>query len=120
MVREGRVNDAVFGASVPRLEDERLLRGEARFVDDIALPGMLEAAFVRSAHAHAHIREIDKSTALAIPGVHAVLTLDDLQPHLETDRLVVGLPSPSYRQDRNRIALMVLIALGAVIVEMGG
>ena len=114
MVREDRLNDAVFGASVPRLEDERLLRGEARFVDDIALPGMLEAAFVRSAHAHAHIREIDKSAALAIPGVHAVLTLDDLQPHLQTDRLVVGLPSPSYRQDRNRIALA-----GAETVHVG-
>ena len=96
------MSEPVFGVSVPRLEDERLLRGEARFVDDITLPGMLEGAFVRSAYAHATINCIDKSAALAIPGVHAVLTLDDLKPLLQTDQLVVGLPSSSYRQDRNR------------------
>ncbi len=99
------MDDKVYGVSVPRLEDETLLRGEARFVDDISLPGMMEGAFVRSAHAHAKINGIDKSVALEIPGVHAVLSLDDLQPLLKTDRLVAGLPSPSYRQDRNRIAL---------------
>ncbi len=99
------MSEAIFGVSVPRLEDRKLLRGEGRFVDDIKLPGMLEAAFVRSAHAHAKIRKIDKSSALDIPGVHAVLTLDDLLPHLRTDQLVVGLPSPSYKQDRNRPAL---------------
>ncbi len=47
-----------FGASVPRREDPRLLRGEGRFVDDIKLPGMLHAAFVRSPHAHARITGI--------------------------------------------------------------
>jgi CO/xanthine dehydrogenase Mo-binding subunit len=78
----------------PRLEDEPLLRGKGRFVDDIRLPGMLEAAFVRSAEPHALIRHIDKTAALALPGVHAVLTLDDLRPHLTTERLAVGLPSP--------------------------
>ncbi len=99
------MGESVFGANVPRLEDSKLLRGEGRFVDDIKLPGMLEAAFVRSTHAHAKIRGIEKSAALEVPGVHAVLTLDDLQSHLQTDRLVVGLPSPSYRQDRNRPVL---------------
>ena len=59
------LDDSVYGVSVPRLEDERLLRGEARFVDDISLPDMLEGAFVRSAYAHAKIRGIDKSAALA-------------------------------------------------------
>ena len=49
------MSEPVFGVSVPRLEDERLLRGEARFVDAITLPGMLEGAFVRSAYAHATI-----------------------------------------------------------------
>ena len=92
-------------ASVPRLEDAALLRGEGRYVDDIRLPNMLHAAFVRSPHAHAAIRGIDKTEALALPGVHAVLTLEDLRPHLRNDRLVVGLPSPSYKQERNRPAL---------------
>ena len=44
---------SLIGARIPRLEDEPLLRGRGRFVDDIALPGMLHAAFVRSPHPHA-------------------------------------------------------------------
>jgi aerobic carbon-monoxide dehydrogenase large subunit len=95
----------MLGTSVPRLEDAELLRGHARFVDDIRLPAMLEAAFVRSPHAHALIHGIDKRAALAMPGVHAVLTLADLRPHLRAERLVVGLPSPSYRQQRDRPVL---------------
>ena len=85
----------VFGQPVPRREDGELLRGKGRFIDDIRLPGMLEAAFVRSPFAHAAIRGIDKRAALAQPGVHAVYTLQDLMPHLVTERLVVGLPSKS-------------------------
>jgi carbon-monoxide dehydrogenase large subunit len=95
----------LIGRSVPRLEDPALLRGQGRFIDDIRLPDALEASFVRSPHGHAAIRVVDKTAALALPGVHAVLTLDDLRPHLRVERLVVGLPSPSYRQERNRPAL---------------
>jgi carbon-monoxide dehydrogenase large subunit len=95
----------VIGQSVPRLEDEPLLKGEGRFVDDIRLPGMLHAAFVRSPHAHAAIRAIDRRTALALPGVRAIFTRADLLPHLATEFMVVGLPSPSYQQDLNRPAL---------------
>ena len=95
----------VQGKSVARLEDPALLRGEGRYVDDIRLPGLLHAAFVRSPHAHAAIRGIDKSAALALPGVKAVLALEDLRPWLRNERLVVGLPSPTYRQERNRPAL---------------
>jgi carbon-monoxide dehydrogenase large subunit len=95
----------VIGRSVPRLEDEPLLKGEGRFIDDIRLPGMLHAAFVRSPHAHAAIRRIDKAAAAALPGVHAVFTRADLLPHLATEYMVVGLPSASYKQDLNRPAL---------------
>lgn len=95
----------VLGQSVRRREDAGLLLGKGRFVDDIRLPGMLEAAFVRSPHAHAAIERIDRSAALALGGVHAIFTLADLLPHLVTERLVVGLPSKSYKQDRNRPAL---------------
>src|ERR1044071_3111220 len=95
----------VIGRSVPRLEDEPLLKGEGRFIDDIRLPRMLEAAFVRSPHAHAAIRGIDKTAALALPGVHAVYSRADLMPHLATEFMAVGLPSASYKQDLNRPAL---------------
>ena len=98
-------NVGILGTSVARLEDAALLLGRGRYVDDIHLPGMLHAAFVRSPHAHAAIRGIDKTAALATRGVRAVLTLADLRPWLRNERLVVGLPSPSYRQERNRPAL---------------
>jgi carbon-monoxide dehydrogenase large subunit len=65
--------DGLIGRSVPRVEDERLLRGEGRYVDDLHPPGALEAAFLRSAHAHARIVSIDASAALALDGVEAVL-----------------------------------------------
>ena len=99
------MNAKVCGKRVGRLEDNDLLRGLGRFIDDIRLPGMLEAAFVRSPHGHAAIRGVDKTAALAYPGVHAVFTLGDLMPHLRIERLVVGLPSKSYQQERNRPAL---------------
>lgn len=95
----------VFGASVTRLEDRPLLLGQARFVDDIALPGMLHAAFVRSPHAHARIAGLDASAALAVAGVHAVWSLDDLRPHLTDTLIRTALPSPSFRESRHRPVL---------------
>src|SRR4051812_50139771 len=67
-----------IGSSVKRIEDPAILRGRGRFVDDIALPGMLEVAFVRSSEAHARIRGIDTAAAAGLAGVAAVLTLKDL------------------------------------------
>ena len=63
-----------------------------------SLPGMLHAAFVRSPHAHARIRGIDKSAALALPGVHAVLTLADLPESLRQQTLPLLVPSPAIKQ----------------------
>ncbi|MPZ44133.1 MAG: molybdopterin-dependent oxidoreductase [Betaproteobacteria bacterium] len=67
-----------IGQPVRRKEDERLLTGKGSFSDDLNLPGQLFAIFVRSPHAHARIRAIDTSAALAIQGVTAVLTGQDL------------------------------------------
>ena len=69
-----------MGASRGRKEDARFIRGKGSYVDDIKLPGMLHGAIVRSPYAHARIKSIDKSKALAVPGVVAVLTADDLKP----------------------------------------
>jgi carbon-monoxide dehydrogenase large subunit len=66
-----------FGASIKRKEDPAFLTGRGRYVDDIALPGMLHAAVLRSPHGHAAIRGIDKRAALSLPGVHAVFTHAD-------------------------------------------
>lgn len=67
-----------FGASVRRREDPRFLRGEGRFVDDITLPGLLHAAFVRSPHAHARIRAVRTERAARLPGIVGVFTFEDL------------------------------------------
>jgi carbon-monoxide dehydrogenase large subunit len=75
------------GQPVKRIEDRPLLTGTGRFVADLRFPDMLEAAFVRSPHAHAAIRSIDVSAARRHPGVHAVLTLADLAPLLSSERL---------------------------------
>lgn len=94
-----------FGRSTTRLEDQDLLRGNARFVADIRLREMVHASFVRSQHAHALIKSIDKSRALALPGVVAVLTAEDIRGAVKTDRLVVALPDRTYRQQRDRMIL---------------
>jgi len=70
---------ALIGAAVPRVEDPRLLTGRGRFVDDIHLPGMLHAAFVRSHSAHGCLVSVDADAARAAPGVALVLTAADLQ-----------------------------------------
>ena len=67
------------GASIKRSEDPRILTGRGRYVDDIKLPGMLHAAFVRSPLAHGRVLAVDVSAAQALPGVVAVLTGADLE-----------------------------------------
>ena len=63
------MSKGLIGTPVRRLEDAALLTGEARFVDDIELPGMLECAFVRSPHPHAVIRSINSDAAIEFPGI---------------------------------------------------
>ena len=67
------------GARVPRVEDPRLLAGAGRYVDDVAVPGMSHAAFLRSPYPHAAIRSIKVTAARSLPGVHLVLTGEDLK-----------------------------------------
>ena len=66
------------GQSIKRFEDHRLLTGQSSFVDDMTRPGMLHALIIRSPHGHARIRSIDASAALALPGVAAVVTAQDM------------------------------------------
>src|SRR5437667_8182924 len=67
-----------MGHSVKRKEDARFIRGKGNYVDDVRLPGMIWLDIVRSPYAHAKITKIDTSKALAIPGVLAVITGQDL------------------------------------------
>ena len=79
----------LMGAEVKRKEDPRLITGTSTYVTDVALPGMLWVAFVRSPHAHARIKKIDTRAALKVPGVRMVVTGEDIR------RLTKALPPAS-------------------------
>jgi len=81
-----------FGKPLTRNEDPRLLRGEALFVDDVTPAGLLHAAFLRSPHAHAHIRAVDVAAARARPGVQAVILAEDLGTYWQPGPLLVPPP----------------------------
>ncbi len=68
-----------IGQPVERLEDERLLRGEGAYVDDLRRPRMLHAAILRSPYPHGRLRGIDASAARALPGVQAVITAAEVR-----------------------------------------
>jgi carbon-monoxide dehydrogenase large subunit len=65
----------LMGQGVQRVEDQRFLRGQGRYVDDVAVErDLLHAAVLRSPHAHAKILDIDVEAVLDLDGVHAVWT----------------------------------------------
>lgn len=67
-----------IGTSMKRVEDPRLLVGEGEYADDVVKANMLHAAILGSPHAHARIKSIDVSKAAALPGVHVVMTGEDV------------------------------------------
>jgi len=69
-----------LGTKRKRVEDARFTQGKGNYVDDMKLPGMLFGDFVRSPYGHARIKSIKKDKALALPGVKAVLTAEELKP----------------------------------------
>jgi carbon-monoxide dehydrogenase large subunit len=81
-----------FGAPIARNEDRRLLTGQALFVDDVELPGLLHAAFLRSQIAHGRVRHVDVSAARRREGVVAVYTADDLGAYWQPGPLLVPPP----------------------------
>ena len=81
-----------FGERIKRNEDPRLLTGQGLFVDDVDLPNMLHAAFLRSPYAHAKINSIDVSQALQREGVVAVYTANDLGDYWQEGPLLVAPP----------------------------
>src|SRR5206468_4664298 len=109
----------LVGASVLRVEDRRMLTGQARYVADVRLPGMLHAAFVRSAEPHADIVAVDTTDARQAPGVVAVLTGADLRPHAGEMRLSApeGLMRPAFRALADDRARFVGDPLAIVVAE---
>src|SRR5437773_8498487 len=81
-----------IGRAMKRLEDPRLIKGIATYVDDIRLPGLLHAEFLRSPHAHAKVVKIGVDDARKIPGVVAVLTGADVNGQVGTIPCASPLP----------------------------
>jgi carbon-monoxide dehydrogenase large subunit len=111
---------SAIGTPLPRLEDRRLLSGGGRYSDDFTLPGQACAVVVRSPYAHARIRTIDTSAALAVPGTLAVLTgadviADGLKP---IPHVPAAMSPPDIRLDNtdgspHRVVRQPLLALDA-------
>ena len=82
--REVQRPNTYVGAPIERIEDLRFLRGRGCYLDDLSRPGQWHASFVRSPYAHGTIRCIDTRTALAMPGVRAVITGTDIGDPIPT------------------------------------
>src|SRR5262245_36818777 len=92
------------GQPVRRKEDQALLSGRARFIDDLApIPGLKHAAILRSPHPHARIRTIDASRARALPGVVGVVTGAELLRTVGPIPTVVRAPVPYYPFATDRV-----------------
>ncbi len=89
---------SLFGARVQRAEDDRLVRGQGAYLDDLGA-GALAAAFVRSPHAHARVLDIDVTGALDVPGLAAIYTYEDLPGRL-AEPLPLLIPHPALTHGR--------------------
>ena len=114
------------GQPVRRVEDARLLRGRGQYVDDLRLPGMLHAAFLRSPHAHAHLVRVDVETARRREGVAAILDGPAMRAHCRPVRAVIATPGlipsewPVLAVERVRFAgeaVAVVIAVDRYLAE---
>lgn len=95
----------MFGEAVARVEDDRLIRGQGRYTDDLAAKtDALASAFLRSPHAHARIRDIDVSDALDVDGLIAIYTYDDLTGAM-AEPLPLLIPHPGIVDGRTPYAL---------------
>lgn len=109
-----------IGQSMPRVEDYRLLTGTAKYLDDIEVPHALHATFVRSPYAHARILRIQTDQAMAVPGVVAVVTGQDLARWTQPARMappieglfpmeMTTLPIDKVRFDGDPVACVVAV-----------
>ena len=118
---EADIAGNALGASLPNPFTDAILTGKARYTMDVAIEGMLYLKVLRSPHAHARIRKIDKTKALAVPGVAAVYTWDDVPKRkfssaLHEDHLV----DPDDTTLLDNVARFVGQRIAAVVAESEG
>ncbi|HEY8333345.1 MAG TPA: molybdopterin-dependent oxidoreductase [Tardiphaga sp.] len=107
-----------FGRSLPAPAGPDVVRGTARYTFDVAMDGVLQLKMLRSPHAHARIVSIDKTAALAVPGVHAVLTHEDVPDVLfSTARHEVSEVDPDDTRVLDRVVRFIGQKVAAVIAD---
>ena len=94
--------NSLIGQKIERLEDARFLRGAGIYVGDLRLPGTLHAVILRSGAAHGLLRGIDASAALAMPGVHAVITAADIAATMGSVPRIPFRPEPAQAMEHCR------------------
>jgi CO/xanthine dehydrogenase Mo-binding subunit/aerobic-type carbon monoxide dehydrogenase small subunit (CoxS/CutS family) len=110
-----------FGRSLPAPAGPLVVKGAARYTFDTEIEGLLHIKLLRSPHPHAKIKSIDKSTALAVPGVHAVLTHEDAPPTLfSTARHEKDWMDPDDTRVLDSVVRFVGQKVAAVIAESEG
>ena len=112
-----------IGQSRQRLDAEAKVTGRARYTDDMGLPGMRHAAYVHSTISHGMVRGIDASEALALPGVVAVFTADDVpegltQRHIRLDVLPDPVRQRALRRTMRSDARQQQLALASAVEQL--
>jgi putative selenate reductase molybdopterin-binding subunit len=107
-----------FGRSLPAPAGPQVVRGTARYTFDVAMEGLLHIKMARSPHPHAKILSIDKTAALAVPGVHAVLSFEDVPDRLfSTARHEHDVMDPNDTRVLDNVMRFIGQKLAAVIAE---
>jgi CO/xanthine dehydrogenase Mo-binding subunit len=108
------VNDTLIGKRIPKMDAPEKTAGRTRYVHDLNLPGQLVGRILRTSRVHAIIKSIDVSEARRLPGVHAVLTADDVPAH----GLGINKDNPPLKKDRVRCERDEIAAVAADTLEI--
>jgi CO/xanthine dehydrogenase Mo-binding subunit/aerobic-type carbon monoxide dehydrogenase small subunit (CoxS/CutS family) len=109
---------AACGRGLPAPGGPAVVTGRARYTTDVAIDGLLHVKLVRSPHAHARIRAIDRSASLAVPGVRAVLTFEDAPARLySTARHEIAEDDPDDTRVFDDVVRFVGQRVAAVVAE---
>src|SRR6266403_1456871 len=117
-IEEDAAPGTAFGRSLPAPAGPQVVQGTARYTFDTAIEGMLHIKMLRSPYPHAKIIAIDKTAALAVPGVHAVLTFEDAPDRLfSTARHEKAWMDPDDTRELDKVVRFIGQKVAAVVAE---